>query len=204
MNRGGPTRPSATRNTPLNTKLDLQELIRQSPITEIDWEASGVYDGTDDGRFYDPTTPKGKDKKFTMEKFDGEDNTTWYTFASFIETYILRRTDLTFSEKQQKLRHNVSGKAKACCEVSNDRLGFLTALRILEKKYGGQNNMERALYKKLRNLGLLSTKDLNTVVEAKITIWSLVRLYTADNRDSNKLDEIFPLPPSPPTICNIN
>jgi hypothetical protein len=103
MNRGGTARPSATRNTPLNTKLDLQELIRQSPITEIDWEASGVYDGTDDGRFYDPTTPKGKDEKFTMEKFDGEDNTTWYTFASFIETYILRRTDLTFSEKLQKL-----------------------------------------------------------------------------------------------------
>jgi hypothetical protein len=89
-----------------------------------------------------------------------------------------------------KTTKTVSGKAKACCEVSNDRLGFLTALRILEKKYGGQNNMERALYEKLRNLGLLTTKDLNTVVEAKITIWSLVRLYTADNRDSNKLDEI--------------
>jgi hypothetical protein len=69
-------------------------------------------------------------------------------------------------------------------------MGFLTALRLLEIKYGGQNNMERALYEKLRNLGLLSLKDLDTIVEAKITIWSLVRLYAADNRDPSKLDEI--------------
>jgi hypothetical protein len=82
--------------------LGIEDLIKESPITDIDWTGDGVYDGTDDTRFFDPTVPKGKDEKFTVEKFNGEDNTTWYAFKGFIDIYILRRRDLGWSEK---LRH---------------------------------------------------------------------------------------------------